>query len=86
MDDLICYIFYIACREIVNLINLFLSYIFDNPERPQAGRQKSLNSKRGDRRNLKVPHKAKYDPFSLKAGLLTFNSAAGVNGILGTIM
>lgn len=53
------------------------------PERPQAGRQKSLNSKRGDRRNLKVPPKAKYDPFSLKAGLLAFNSAAGVNSILG---
>uniref|UniRef100_A0A5B7B5S6 Uncharacterized protein n=1 Tax=Davidia involucrata TaxID=16924 RepID=A0A5B7B5S6_DAVIN len=53
-------------------------------EKTQVAKQKNnLNGKRGDRRNGKVPIKSKYDSFSLKAGLLSFSSSAGVNNILG---
>ncbi|PSS09378.1 Plasma protease C1 inhibitor like [Actinidia chinensis var. chinensis] len=53
-------------------------------EKNQTAKQKNvLNGKRGDKRNCKVFTKGKYDYFSLKAGMVSFNSAAGGNNFLG---
>ncbi|KAF4404431.1 uncharacterized protein LOC115716267 [Cannabis sativa] len=47
-------------------------------------KQKSnLNSKRGDKRSLRVPVKTKYDSFSMKAGSTSFGSASGGNSLFG---
>ncbi|KAK3011401.1 hypothetical protein RJ639_011047 [Escallonia herrerae] len=65
--------------------NLVLCALFDvfNVEKTQMAKQKhNLNGKRGDKRNGKV-QKSKCDSFSLKAGLVSFSSAAGGNNILG---
>ena len=43
----------------------------------------NLNSKRGDKRSLRVPVRTKYDSFSVKAGLNSFGSAPGGNNFLG---
>lgn len=52
-------------------------------EKTQITKQKNnLNGKRGDKRNGKVS-KSKCDSFSLKAGLVSFSSAAGGNISLG---
>lgn len=50
-----------------------------------AKQKNNSNGKRGDKRNGKVP-KSKSDSFSLKAGLVSFSSAAGGNNILGTML
>ncbi|KAJ4826154.1 hypothetical protein Tsubulata_037355 [Turnera subulata] len=53
-------------------------------DKTQLGKPRnSVGSKRGDRRNGKVSMKAKYDSFSVKAGLATFNSVAGGSSFLG---
>ena len=53
-------------------------------EKNQTAKQKNvLNGKRGDKRNGKVSTKGKYDYFSLKAGMVSFNSATGGNNFLG---
>ncbi|KAK2984591.1 hypothetical protein RJ640_018969 [Escallonia rubra] len=55
----------------------------NSAEKTQMAKQKhNLNGKRGDKRNGKV-QKSKCDSFSLKAGLVSFSSAAGGNNILG---
>ncbi|KAL6979537.1 hypothetical protein U1Q18_021198 [Sarracenia purpurea var. burkii] len=56
----------------------------DLKEKNQTAKQKTLNGKRGDKRNGKVPMKGKYDHFSLKNGMLSFNSTSGGNNFLGT--
>ncbi|KAH6777533.1 hypothetical protein C2S52_007004 [Perilla frutescens var. hirtella] len=43
----------------------------------------SSSSRRGDKRNSRVKHKSRCDPFSLKNGLVGFNSATGGNNFLG---
>ncbi|KAI3453761.1 hypothetical protein Pfo_010424 [Paulownia fortunei] len=43
----------------------------------------SSTSRRGDKRNSKVKHKSRCDSFSLKNGLVGFNSAAGGNNFFG---
>ncbi|XWS48875.1 hypothetical protein CRYUN_Cryun13aG0114100 [Craigia yunnanensis] len=54
------------------------------PDKTQMSRQKnSFSSKRGDRRNSKVPIMPKFDSFSLKAGLASFTMASGGNNFLG---
>ncbi|XP_057967541.1 uncharacterized protein LOC131157421 isoform X2 [Malania oleifera] len=54
------------------------------PDKTQAVKQKNnLNGKRGDKRNCKVPTKTKYDSYSPKTGLVSFNSAAGGNNFFG---
>ncbi|XP_022760672.1 uncharacterized protein LOC111306916 [Durio zibethinus] len=54
------------------------------PDKTQISRQKnSFSGKRGDRRNFKVPMKPKFDSFSMKAGLGSFNMASGGNNFLG---
>ncbi|XP_022720792.1 uncharacterized protein LOC111278406 isoform X3 [Durio zibethinus] len=59
--------------------------INDNfPDKTQMSRQKnSVNGKRGDRRNFKVPMKPKFDSFSMKVGLVSFTMASGGNNFLG---
>ncbi|PON39894.1 hypothetical protein PanWU01x14_301510 [Parasponia andersonii] len=53
-------------------------------EKVQLVKQKNnFNSKRGDKRSLRVPVKTKYDSFSVKAGLTSFGSAAGGNNLFG---
>ncbi|KAK4422565.1 hypothetical protein Salat_1839000 [Sesamum alatum] len=53
-------------------------------EKNQLVKQKnSSTSRRGDKRNSKVKHKNRSDSFSLKNGLVGFNSAAGGNNFLG---
>ncbi|KAH7550212.1 hypothetical protein JRO89_XS13G0155500 [Xanthoceras sorbifolium] len=53
-------------------------------EKSQIAKQKNnCSGRRGDKRNFKVPMKAKYDTFSMKAGLASFSSAAGGNNLLG---
>ncbi|KAJ0106080.1 hypothetical protein Patl1_17630 [Pistacia atlantica] len=56
-----------------------------NPlEKSQTVKQKShVSGKRGDKRNFKVSMKAKYDSFSMRAGLMSFSSAAGGNNFFG---
>ncbi|XVF13056.1 hypothetical protein REPUB_Repub08aG0174800 [Reevesia pubescens] len=54
------------------------------PDKTQMLRQKnSFSGKRGDKRNLKVPMKPKFDSFSMKAGLASFSMASGGNNFLG---
>lgn len=43
----------------------------------------SSSSRRGDKRNCRVKQKSRCDPFSLKNGLVGFNSATGGNSFLG---
>ncbi|XP_062074450.1 uncharacterized protein LOC133778510 isoform X2 [Humulus lupulus] len=53
-------------------------------DKTQLVKQKSnLNSKRGDKRSLRVPLKTKFDSFSMKAGLTSFGSASGGNNFFG---
>ncbi|KAK9668074.1 hypothetical protein RND81_13G033600 [Saponaria officinalis] len=55
-----------------------------NADKSQTGKQRNnINGKRGDRRNSKVPMKAKFDPFSLKAGSSSFSPAAGGSNTFG---
>lgn len=55
-----------------------------NADKSQVGQQKSaINGRRGDRRNSKVPVKAKYDSFLLRAGLPTFSPASGGSNAFG---
>ncbi|KAF8379604.1 hypothetical protein HHK36_029045 [Tetracentron sinense] len=54
------------------------------PEKSRIVKQKhSRDGKRGDKRNLKAPMKVKFESFFPEAGLLSSNSAAGGNNILG---
>ncbi|KAF5938566.1 hypothetical protein HYC85_022825 [Camellia sinensis] len=56
----------------------------DVKEKTQTAKQKNgLNGKRGDKRSGKVSTKTKYDYFSLKAGMVSFNSATGGNNFFG---
>ncbi|TQE07033.1 hypothetical protein C1H46_007423 [Malus baccata] len=43
----------------------------------------NFTSKRGEKRNLKLPAKTKQDSFSIKPGLASFSSAAGGNNFYG---
>ncbi|KAI9173702.1 hypothetical protein LWI28_005102 [Acer negundo] len=53
-------------------------------EKSQMAKQKNnCSGRRSDKRNFKVPMKGKYDPFSIKAGLASFCSAAGGNNFFG---
>lgn len=53
-------------------------------DKSQAVKQKNnINGRRGDRRNSKVPLKAKFDPFSLKVGLTNFSPASGGGNVFG---
>ncbi|XP_011073346.1 uncharacterized protein LOC105158310 isoform X3 [Sesamum indicum] len=53
-------------------------------EKNQLFKQKnSSTSRRGDKRNSKVKHKNRCDSFSLKNGLIGFNSATGGNNFYG---
>ncbi|XP_044487078.1 uncharacterized protein LOC123212100 [Mangifera indica] len=56
-----------------------------NPlEKSQSVRQKgNVSGKRGDKRNFKVSTKGKYDSFSMRTGLVSFSSAAGVSNFFG---
>ncbi|XP_050376141.1 uncharacterized protein LOC126793616 [Argentina anserina] len=53
-------------------------------DKTQLAKQKTkFTSKRGDKRNQKLPVKTKNDSFSVKAGLASFSSAAGGNNFFG---
>ncbi|KAL6547783.1 hypothetical protein OROHE_009488 [Orobanche hederae] len=53
-------------------------------EKNQLVQQKnSSTSRRGDKRNSKANYKSRCDSFSLKSGLVGFNSAAGGNNFIG---
>ncbi|ESR52696.1 hypothetical protein CICLE_v100192221mg, partial [Citrus x clementina] len=55
-------------------------------EKMQMVKQKNIyNSKRSDKRNFKVPMKAKYDSFTIKAGLASCPATGGSNffGVYG---
>ncbi|KAK7399160.1 hypothetical protein VNO78_10336 [Psophocarpus tetragonolobus] len=53
---------------------------FDSPEKSQLPKQKSNASKRGDKRNFKVPSaKAKFESSSMKMGASIFSSCGGNN-------
>ncbi|KAJ8426440.1 hypothetical protein Cgig2_001699 [Carnegiea gigantea] len=54
-------------------------------DKSQAIKQKNtINARRGDRKNAKVPVKAKYDTFLLKAGLQSLSPASGGTSAFGT--
>ncbi|XP_054810280.1 uncharacterized protein LOC129311832 [Prosopis cineraria] len=55
----------------------------DSSEKSQVSKQKSNGSKRGDKKNIKVPSKAKFDSSSMKLGAAVFNSACGGNNFFG---
>lgn len=50
---------------------------------PLVKQKNNINGKRGDKRSLKVPVRAKNDSFSMKAGFASFGSAAGGNNFFG---
>ncbi|KAM1209018.1 hypothetical protein ACFX2J_014603 [Malus domestica] len=53
-------------------------------DKTQLVKQKNNStSKRGEKRNLKLPAKTKHDSFSVKPGLASFSSAAGGNNFYG---
>ncbi|KAK7358570.1 hypothetical protein VNO77_00503 [Canavalia gladiata] len=55
-----------------------------SPEKSQLPKQKSNGSKRGDKRNFKVPSvKAKFEPSSMKMGASIFSSTSGGNNFFG---
>ncbi|XP_061337879.1 uncharacterized protein LOC133284793 [Gastrolobium bilobum] len=55
-----------------------------SPEKSQLPKQKSNASKRGDKRNFKVPSaKAKFEPSSMKMGASIFSSSCGGNNFSG---
>ncbi|XP_074264787.1 uncharacterized protein LOC141587234 [Silene latifolia] len=55
-----------------------------NTDKTQAVKQRNnINGKRADRRNSKLPMKAKFDSFSPKAGMSSFSPAAGGNYAFG---
>ncbi|XP_054808218.1 uncharacterized protein LOC129310413 [Prosopis cineraria] len=58
----------------------------DSSEKSQVSKQKSNGSKRGDKKNIKVPSKAKFDSSSMKLGAAVFNSACGGNNFFGIIL
>lgn len=61
-----------------------MSYV---PERTQLVRQKSNpNGRRSDKRSIKVPVRAKYDYFFVKAGMSSFGSAGGANNFFGMVL
>lgn len=63
------------------IIHLFQFFIV---EKNQVTKQNnSSSSKRGEKRNSRVKHKCRSDPFSLKNGMVGLNSAAGGNNFLG---
>ncbi|KAM5572343.1 hypothetical protein ABKV19_012423 [Rosa sericea] len=56
----------------------------NSADKTQLAKQKTkFTSKRGDKRNHKLPVKTKNDSFSVKAGLASFSSAAGGNNFFG---
>lgn len=60
------------------------SFVLYVKEKSQTAKQKSnVSGKRGDKRNFKVSTKAKYDSFSMRAGLVSFSPAAGGNNFFG---
>ncbi|XP_042007059.1 uncharacterized protein LOC121755755 isoform X1 [Salvia splendens] len=57
----------------------------NNSEKNQIIKQNnSSSSRRGDKRTSRLKQKSRCEPFSLKNGLVGFNSAAGGNNFLGT--
>lgn len=59
---------------------LYLILIIFTTEKMQMVKQKgNYNCKRGDKRNFKVPMKAKYDSFTMKAGLASCPATRGNN-------
>lgn len=61
-----------------------LSVLYTTPDKTQLAKQKTkFTSKRGDKRNLRLPVKTKNDSFSVKAGLASFSSATGGNNFFG---
>ncbi|KAG5014521.1 hypothetical protein JHK85_020657 [Glycine max] len=55
-----------------------------SPEKNQLPKQKSNSSKRGDKRNFKVPSaKAKFESSSMKMGASIFSSTSGGNNFFG---
>ncbi|XP_004503666.1 uncharacterized protein [Cicer arietinum] len=55
-----------------------------SPEKSHLPKQKSINSKRGDKKSFKVPSaKAKFESSSMKAGTSVFSSAGGANNFFG---
>ncbi|KAL9242793.1 hypothetical protein vseg_016759 [Gypsophila vaccaria] len=55
-----------------------------NADKSQVGKQRNnINGRRCDRKNSKVPMKAKFDPFSLKAGSSSLSPAAGGSNTFG---
>lgn len=55
-------------------------------EKSQLSKQKSNGSKRGDKKNFKVPSKVKFDSSSMKLGAAIFNSACGGNNFFGIFL
>lgn len=57
---------------------------WSSPEKGQLPKQKGNNSKRGDKKNFKVPSsKAKFESSSMKMATSNFNSASGGNTFFG---
>lgn len=62
------------------ILMLYLIFIIFITEKMQMVKQKNIyNSKRSDKRNFKVPMKAKYDSFTIKAGLASCPATGGSN-------
>lgn len=55
-------------------------------EKSQLSKQKSNGSKRGDKKNIKVPSKTKFDSSSTKLGATVINSASGGNNFFGIFL
>ncbi|KAI4326885.1 hypothetical protein L6164_019409 [Bauhinia variegata] len=56
---------------------------YSSLEKSHLPKQKSCATKRGDRRNFKVPAKAKFDSSSMKLGARIFSSSCGGNNFFG---
>ena len=73
----------VSVGSLIDLYELSLIYVFFI-DKSQAIKQKNtINARRGDRRNAKVPVKAKYDRFLLKAGLQSLSPASGGTSAFG---
>lgn len=66
------------------LFDFLCSLISFGVEKNQLPKQKSNSSKRGDKRNFKVPSaKAKFESSSMKMGASIFSSTSGGNNFFG---
>ncbi|PQQ16641.1 uncharacterized protein Pyn_26891 [Prunus yedoensis var. nudiflora] len=70
-------------RDMSDKLGSYLTKCSSSDKNQLAKQKNNCTSKRGDKRNLKLPAKTKHDSFSVKAGLPSFGSAAGGNNFFG---